>query len=298
MVSYIWHKQTNSRVSIICLVCSFSSEGLLSVANQIAYFWEAMEHSLMSKLSIDKDIRRWRFEFVGFGKLLTWKQQWINKPCYGFHWWTSTHLKGIMILQLISIISFSIMYYISACNYTRIFFLLLSFHTSSCLMHGTIKKVHIPKFQQLIYKGYMYVISDFKVMWSLGGYQVVNNPLKISLLIITKFSKVDPPIIIPKYGFQLADLKTLDERVNDSTFLMSMYPFDIIRIRIYACHWIMCMCKINIKWLWNVDVLRILVSVGEVEKVRVKRIKKKDMDLILFGQNLIPLLPSSFFSQL
>lgn len=81
--------------------------------------------------------------------------------------------------------------------------------------------------------------------------------------------------------------------MNDSTFLIGIYPSKIVRICKFLNY--LCGCKISRNWLWNVDVIGVLVDVGKVKKIRVKGIKKKDMKLIYFEKDLVALLTFFFF---
>lgn len=110
------------------------------------------------------------------------------------------------------------------CMFAKIWFFMVHelflFMVQGSLMYGVIKKMHVAKFQSHIEEGGVYVISNFKVMRPLGGYQVTDNPLKICFLVITKIRRIeDLSGRIPRYAFQFIDLLTLDARVNNNSFL-------------------------------------------------------------------------------
>lgn len=146
-----------------------------------------------------------------------------------------------------------------------------------CLMHSIIKKLHVNKFRPLLQEGSMYVISNFKVIRSLGLYQVINNPLRMSFMLITKVKQTnDLASRIPMHKFHFADLQTLYFRINDNSFLTNMWAlclfFCFLWSMVYKDLFLIVYCNL-------IDVIGVLVGVGEVKKVRSKGIPKKELQL-------------------
>lgn len=92
------------------------------------------------------------------------------------------------------------------------------------MVHGTVKKLHMPKFWLLLEERVVYVIQNFRVIRSLGSYQVVHNHLKVSFLMITNVNHSNNNnngeyLNLP---FLFIDLNVRDSRINDPSFLSSV----------------------------------------------------------------------------
>ncbi|KAJ9561675.1 hypothetical protein OSB04_006835 [Centaurea solstitialis] len=87
------------------------------------------------------------------------------------------------------------------------------------LMTATIRKNLIDRFNNLLKKGVVYIIQNFKVVPNSSDFRVNDSAFKILLTLITKLKKVDDHPSIPMHGFRFVGQKIIDDRVNDNTLL-------------------------------------------------------------------------------
>ncbi|XP_015079014.1 uncharacterized protein LOC107022968 [Solanum pennellii] len=101
------------------------------------------------------------------------------------------------------------------------------------LMHGIIKKNQVNRFKDKLNEGSVFVIKNFKVVESIGGYRPVQNSLKIIFFASTAIKNLSEDIVeIPVNGFEFINPDVIDSRVNNNIVLSELVTgTDDFRIR-------------------------------------------------------------------
>ncbi|KAH0781466.1 hypothetical protein KY290_001064 [Solanum tuberosum] len=88
------------------------------------------------------------------------------------------------------------------------------------LMHGIIRKTQVNMFKDMLSEGSVFIIKNFKVVESIGGYRPVQNSLKIIFFASTAIKNLSEDIVeIPINGFEFINPDVIDSRVNNSAVL-------------------------------------------------------------------------------
>uniref|UniRef100_A0A3Q7EYD7 Replication protein A 70 kDa DNA-binding subunit B/D first OB fold domain-containing protein n=1 Tax=Solanum lycopersicum TaxID=4081 RepID=A0A3Q7EYD7_SOLLC len=88
------------------------------------------------------------------------------------------------------------------------------------LMHGIIRKNQVNRFKDKLNESSVFIIKNFKVVESIGGYRPVQNSLKIIFLASTAIKNLSEDIVeIPLNGFEFINPDVIDSRVNNNIVL-------------------------------------------------------------------------------
>ncbi|KAH0767921.1 hypothetical protein KY285_003792 [Solanum tuberosum] len=94
------------------------------------------------------------------------------------------------------------------------------------LMHGIIRKTQVNRFKDMLSEGSVFIIKNFKVVESIGGYRPVQNSLKIIFFASTAIKNLSEDIVeIPINGFEFINPDVIDSRVNHSAVLSGLYLY-------------------------------------------------------------------------
>nr|XP_019067320.2 uncharacterized protein LOC109119302 [Solanum lycopersicum] len=116
------------------------------------------------------------------------------------------------------------------------------------LMHGIIRKNQVNRFKDKLNEGSVFIIKNFKVVESIGGYRPVQNSLKIIFFASTAIKNLFEDIVeIPVNGFEFVNPNVIDSRVNNNIVLS--------------------------------DVVGCLYGIGDIESV-VSKWKKRDIHIL------------------
>ncbi|XP_069150808.1 uncharacterized protein [Solanum lycopersicum] len=82
------------------------------------------------------------------------------------------------------------------------------------LMHGIIRKNQVNRFKDKLNEGSVFIIKNFKVVESIGGYRPVQNSLKIIFFASTAIKNLSEDIVeIPVNGFEFINPDVIDSRM-------------------------------------------------------------------------------------
>uniref|UniRef100_A0A3Q7GU07 Uncharacterized protein n=1 Tax=Solanum lycopersicum TaxID=4081 RepID=A0A3Q7GU07_SOLLC len=88
------------------------------------------------------------------------------------------------------------------------------------LMHGIIRKNQVNRFKDKLNEGSVFIIKNFKVVESIGGYRPIQNSLKIIFFPTTAIKNLSEDIVeIPVNGFEFINPDVIDSRVNNNIVL-------------------------------------------------------------------------------
>ncbi|XP_015057538.1 uncharacterized protein LOC107003768 [Solanum pennellii] len=94
------------------------------------------------------------------------------------------------------------------------------------LMHGIIRKNQVNRLKDKLNEGSVFIIKNFIVVESIGGYRPVQNSLKIIFFASTAIKNLSEDIVeIPINGFEFINPDVIDSRVNKNIVLSGEVSF-------------------------------------------------------------------------
>lgn len=97
------------------------------------------------------------------------------------------------------------------------------------LMHASVRKHLVPRFEDHVHEGLVYSLRNLKVTSNGYPYRPLASNLKLIFLATTAVQELgESDVSIRQYGFEFVDQSVLQKRANDPTVLSGIQLFSFV----------------------------------------------------------------------